>query len=350
MKQILFIFSAFFLSFNLSAQKGEFSVACVGFYNFENLFDTENDPNKWDEEFTPEGKRSWTETLYQDKLKNLSRVISELGTELTPDGPAILGVCEIENRKVLEDFVKQPAIANRHYQIIHYDSPDERGIDVALLYQPKYFKVTASKPIPLYIYNNDGERNFTRDILHVEGLLDGEPIHFMVNHWPSRSGGEKRSRPGRNAAAMLVKQAKDSLLQIDPNVKIIVMGDLNDDPVSPSVKDVLACKSNIKEVKQGDFYNPMYDYFKKGFGTTAWRDAWSLFDQMIVSAGLVRKKQSGYRFYKATVFNKPYLIQKTGQYKGYPFRTFDFDNYMSGYSDHLPVCTYLIKEVKEVKP
>jgi hypothetical protein len=350
MKQILFIFFSLLLSFQIAAQKGEFNVACVGFYNFENLFDTENDPNKRDEEFTPQGKRSWTETLYKDKLHNLSRVIGELGTDLTPDGPAILGVCEIENRKVLEDFVKQPAIAKRNYQIIHYDSPDERGIDVALLYQPKYFKVTASKPIPLYIYNDDGERNFTRDILHVEGLLDGEPIHFMVNHWPSRSGGEKRSRPGRNAAAMLVKQVKDSLIQIDPNVKIIVMGDLNDDPVSPSVKDVLACKSNIKEVRQGDFYNPMYDYFKKGFGTTAWRDAWSLFDQMIVSAGLVRKKQSGYSFYKAIVFNKPYLIQKTGQYKGYPFRTFDFDNYMSGYSDHLPVCTYLIKEVREVKP
>lgn len=329
----------------LNAQKGQFQVAAVGFYNFENLFDTEDDPNIRDEEFTPEGRRRWTNELYQDKLKNLSRVISELGTELTPDGLAILGICEIENRKVLEDFVKQPAVAERNYQIIHYDSPDERGIDVALIYQSKYFEVTKSTPIPLMIYNDDGERNFTRDVLHVEGKLDGEPLHVLVNHWPSRSGGEKRSQPGRNAAALICKEVKDSLRKIDPQVKIIVMGDLNDDPTSPSVKQVLSCKYNKKDVRRGDFYNPMHQYFKKGFGTTAWRDAWSLFDQVIVSSGLMTKRQAGYRFYKAVVYNKPYLIQKKGRYKGYPFRTFDFDNYMAGYSDHLPVYTFLIKEV-----
>ena len=341
---LLFIFTCF-LCLNLSAQKAQYKVAAVGFYNFENLFDTEDDPIKRDEEFTPDGKRNWTDKIYQDKLGNLERVVSEMGTELTPDGLAILGICEIENRKVLEDFVKQPAVAGRNYQIIHYDSPDERGIDVALIYQPKYFKVTKSTPLPLIIYNDDGERNFTRDILHVEGLLDGEKIHVLVNHWPSRSGGEKRSQPGRNAAALICKQVKDSLVQIDPNVKIVIMGDLNDDPTSPSVKEVLASKFKTKDVRHGDFYNPMYDFFKKGFGTTAWRDAWSLFDQLIVSEGLVNKKQSGYHFYKAAVFNKPYLIQKTGQFKGYPYRTFDFDNYISGFSDHFPVYLFLIKEV-----
>ena len=342
------LFLSFFFLQNLSAQKSQYKVAAIGFYNFENLFDTEDDPIKRDEEFTPSGKRRWTNKLYQDKQKNLARVVSELGTELTEDGLAILGVSEIENRKVLEDFVKQPAIADRNYQIVHYDSPDERGIDVALLYQPKYFKVTKSTPLPLIIYNDRGDRNFTRDILHVEGILDGEPLHVLVNHWPSRSGGEKRSRPGRNAAALICKQVKDSLLELDPNVKIIVMGDLNDDPTSPSVKEVLATKYKTKDVREGEFYNPMNDFFKKGFGTTAWRDAWSLFDQVIVSAGLVKKKQSGYRYYKAVVYNKPYLIQKTGQYKGYPYRTFDFDNYISGYSDHFPVYMFLVKEI--VKP
>ena len=345
MKFSFFLFLSILLFQNLSAQEAQYKVAGIGFYNFENLFDTEDDPDIRDEEFTPNGKRHWTDDLYQDKLKNLSKVVSELGTELTPDGLAIVGICEIENRKVLEDFVKQPAVADRNYQIVHYDSPDERGIDVALLYQPKYFILTKSTPIPLLIYDDDGDRNFTRDVLHVEGELDGDKIHVLVNHWPSRSGGEKRSQPGRNAAALICKQVKDSLKQIDPNVKIMILGDLNDDPTSPSVKSVLACKYKTKDVRRGDFYNPMQQYFKKGFGTTAWRDAWSLFDQVIVSSGLTKKKQPGYHYYKAIVYNKPYLIQKKGRYKGYPFRTFDFDNYMGGYSDHLPVYLFLVKEV-----
>ncbi len=345
MKQILIFSLSFSLFQTLFAQDTQYKVACVGYYNLENLFDTEDDPLIRDEEFTPDGKRHWTEELYKDKQKNLAKVISEMGTDLTPDGVAILGVSEIENRLVLEDFVKQPAVAGRNYQIVHYDSPDERGIDVGLLYQPKYFTVTGSRAIPLFIYRDDGTRNFTRDVLHVRGEMEGEELHILVNHWPSRSGGEKRSRPGRNAAALLCKQVVDSLQQLDPNVKVIIMGDMNDDPVSPSIKQVLACKNKKENVKTGDLYNPMTEFYKKGFGTTAWRDAWSLFDQVIVSSGIVAKKQSGYRFYKAVVHNKPYLIQKTGKYKGYPFRTFNFDNYMSGYSDHLPVYIYLIKEL-----
>ena len=345
MKYSFLLVFSFLPFFNLNAQETQYKVAGVGFYNFENLFDTVDDPAKRDEEFTPDGRRNWSEKVYREKLKNLSRVVSEMGTELTPDGMAVLGICEIENRKVLEDFVQEPSIADRNYQIVHYDSPDERGIDVALIYQPKYFKVTNSTPIPLLIYDDDGDRNFTRDILHVEGELDGEPLHILVNHWPSRSGGEKRSRPGRNAAAMIVKEVKDSLRTINRDAKIIVMGDLNDDPISPSVKDVLASKYKKKDVRTGDFYNPMHQFFKRGYGTTAWRDAWSLFDQIIVSSSLLKKRQSGYRFHKAAVFNKPYLIQKTGRYKGYPYRTFDFDNYIAGYSDHFPVYLFLVKEI-----
>ncbi len=347
MKQFLLFFLSFSAFTFSNAQESQFKVACVGFYNFENLFDTEDDPLIRDEEFLPDGKRHWNDELYQDKQKNLAKVISELGKDLTPDGIAILGVSEVENRKVLEDFVKQPAVADRNYQIVHFDSPDERGIDVGLLYQPKYFKVTGSSAIPLFIYNDNGVRNFTRDILHVAGELDGEEIHVLVNHWLSRSGGEKRSRPGRNAAALLCKQVTDSLHQLNPAAKVIILGDLNDDPTSPSVKQVLACKSKKKDVKTGDLYNPMQDFYKKGFGTTAYRDAWSLFDQVIVSSGLVEKSASGYRYYKAVVHNKPYLIQQTGRYKGYPFRTFDFDNYIGGYSDHLPVYVYLIKQVNK---
>ncbi len=337
---------AFFLLFTfqpLFSQKQDYKVACVGFYNLENLFDTIDSPNTNDSEFLPDGKRHWNKEVYTDKLGNLSRVISELGTDVTPDGVAILGVAEVENLQVLEDLVKQEKIASRNYQIVHYDSPDERGIDVGLIYQPKYFKVLGSRTIPLVIFNENGERNFTRDILYVSGLLDGEPLHILVNHWPSRRGGEAATRPMRNAAALICKNVKDSLLILDPNVKVIVMGDLNDDPNSPSVKKVLAASADKKKVKTGGFFNPMETFFKQGFGTMAYQDAWSLFDQVIISQGLVTERQDGYRFQKAHVYNKPYLIQKTGQYKGYPFRTFDFDNYMGGYSDHLPVYLMLVK-------
>lgn len=327
------------------SQKQSYQVACVGFYNLENLFDTIDSPNTNDAEFLPEGKRHWTNKVYQDKLGNLAKVISELGTETTPDGVAILGVAEVENQLVLEDLVKQAAIADRHYQIVHYDSPDERGIDVGLIYQPKYFTVLGSQAIPLLLYDENGERNYTRDILYVSGLLDGDTVHVLVNHWPSRRGGEAATRPMRNAAALVCKNVKDSLLALDPNVKVIVMGDLNDDPNSPSVKKVLGASEDKEKLKKGGFFNPMEAFFKKGIGTMAYQDAWSLFDQVIISQGLVKEQQDGYRFYKAQVYNKPYLIQKTGQYKGYPFRTFDFDNYIGGYSDHFPVYLVLVKAV-----
>ncbi|MCF8244098.1 MAG: endonuclease/exonuclease/phosphatase family protein [Saprospiraceae bacterium] len=329
----------------LFSQKQSYEVACVGFYNLENLFDTIDSPNTNDSEFLPNGKRHWTSEVYQEKLTNLARVVEELGTDVTPDGVAILGVAEVENRLVLEDFVKQGKIADRNYQIVHFDSPDERGIDVGLIYQPKYFTVTGSRAIPLMIYGDDGERNFTRDILYVSGLLDGEPLHVLVNHWPSRRGGEAVTRPMRNAAALVCKTVKDSLLALDPNAKVIVMGDLNDDPNSPSVKKVLEASSDISKVKKGGFFNPMEAFFKQGIGTMAYQDAWSLFDQLIISQGLLKERQDGYRYLKAQVYNKPYLIQKTGQYKGYPFRTFDFDNYIGGYSDHFPVYLFLVKKV-----
>jgi hypothetical protein len=326
------------------AQEKEYQVACVGFYNLENLFDTEDDPEKRDGDFTPEGKRLWTEDLYAEKLDNMAKVVAELGTELTPDGIAILGVSEIENRKVLEDLVAEEKLKNRDYQIVHFDSPDKRGIDVGLLYQAKYYEVTNSKAIPLMIYDDNEERIFTRDILLVSGNFQGEPLHILVNHWPSRRGGEKRSAPLRNAGADRCKLVIDSLRKIDANAKIMLMGDLNDDPVSPSVKKHLAAKSDVKKLKKGDLFNPMYKYYKKGIGTLAYRDAWSLFDQIIMTESLTNKKQTGFQYYRTDIYNKKYLVQKTGRYKGYPYRTFSGDTYQGGYSDHYPVFVYLIKE------
>lgn len=326
------------------SQEEKVKVGVIGFYNFENLFDTVDDPKINDEEFLPESAKKWTEDLYTKKLDNLAKVVSELGTKLSPDGVAILGVSEVENRKVLEDFVKRPAVADRDYQIVHFDSPDKRGIDVALLYQKKYFKVTYSKNYPLKLYGENGKRKYTRDVLYVAGLFDGDPIHVMVNHWSSRGGGQ-RAIAYRNAGAAKCRAISDSIMAVNPNAKIIIIGDLNDDPSNESVKKILGAKAKKKKVKEKGFYNTMYDKYKKGFGTLAYNDAWNLFDQLIVSKGLINKEVPGYHFYQSHVYRKDYLIQKFGHFKGYPFRTFSGDNYIGGYSDHLPVYMYIVKKV-----
>ena len=321
----------------------QYKVGCIGFYNFENLFDTLNDPEINDEEFTPDGANHYTAEIYEEKLSHLAQVVSELGTDLTPDGVSILGVSEVENRKVLEDFCQQPQVKDRNYQIVHFDSPDRRGVDVALLYQPKYFKVTASRAVPLMIYQDDSTRIYTRDILFVSGLYDGEPMHILVNHWPSRRGGESATQPLRNAGAMVCKQIVDSLTAASPTAKVLIMGDLNDDPVSPSVKQVLNAKRDKGQVRPGGLFNPMYDYYKKGIGTLAYRDAWSLFDQIILSHGLVDPKAGGFQYYQTKIHNRPYLIQQSGHFRGYPFRTFAGNQYLGGYSDDFPVYVVLIK-------
>ncbi|HMP12372.1 MAG TPA: endonuclease/exonuclease/phosphatase family protein [Saprospiraceae bacterium] len=339
---LLLLFTAPILIYG---QQKQYNIGAIGFYNLENLFDTIDSPDTRDSEFTPLGDNLYNTEVYLDKLNKLARVISELGIDRTPDGVAILGVAEVENQKVLEDLVAEPAIRARRYEIVHYDSPDQRGIDVGLLYQPKYYKVLDSRPVPVEIYNDKGERTYTRDILFVSGLFDGEPLHVLVNHWPSRRGGEAATQPLRNYAASLCKAIADSLIQADPNAKIIIMGDLNDDPSSPSVRQVLNAKQKKEQVKPGGMFNPMYDFYKKGIGTLAYQDAWSLFDQLILSYGLVNPSAGGYQFYQANVHNKPYMTQQTGHFKGYPFRCYVGATYTGGYSDHFPVYLYLIKEV-----
>lgn len=330
-----------------SAQQKQYKVACIGFYNFENLFDTLDTPEKYDEDFTPEGSYRYNTKIYLEKLSNLDRIVSEIGTDITPDGAAILGVSEIENRKVLEDFVQQPRVKSRNYQIVHHESPDRRGIDVALLYQPKYFRVLSSKNHEVELYDGNGERVYTRDVLLVSGVLEDEPLHVLVNHWPSRSGGEARSQPRRVAAANVCRGIADSLRRENPNAKIIIMGDLNDDPTNASVEEVLSAKGKTSQVRNvEDMFNPMYELYKQGIGTLAYRDAWNLFDQVILSKGLINNRISGYQYYRAQIVNKPYLYQKTGQYRGYPHRTFAGTTYIGGYSDHFPVCVYLVKEVR----
>lgn len=329
------------------SQNKTYKVNTIAFYNLENLFDFEDDPITFDDDRTPDGKDHWTEEIYQKKLKNMARVLAEIGKDITGTTPALIGVCETENRRVLEDLVNQEPLLQKDYGIIQFESPDRRGIDVALLYQKKLFTPTHYKAHPLYIYydNDPTKRIYTRDQLLVSGMLDGEKIHVIVNHWPSRSGGEARSRPKRIKAAKLNRRLIDSLWSDDPYAKIITMGDFNDDPTSPSVKKILKTKKDKEAMQLKQLYNPMEAMFKKGLGTLAWRDGWNLFDQIIVSTELTKKDYSSYRLYKAGVYNKTYLANASGRYKGYPYRSFSDGGYTGGYSDHFPVYIYLIKEV-----
>ena len=341
-----FILLVFVSSIAFAQQKKQYKVNTIAFYNVENLFDTENDPITYDDDRTPDGKDHWTEEIYQAKLKNMAKVISEIGADVTGTSPAIVGLCETENRKVLEDLVNQESLLGKEYGIVQFDSPDRRGIDVALIYQKKLFTPTNYKAHELLIYDNvdPTKRIFTRDQLVVSGMLDGEKMHFIVNHWPSRSGGEARSRQKRISAAKLNKHIMDSIFVQEPYAKIITMGDFNDDPTSPSVRDVLKPKKKRENVGTKQLFNPMEEMFKNGLGTLAWRDGWNLFDQMILSSELTKKDYTSYRFYKAGIYNKSYLANSKGQYKGYPYRSFGNGSFTGGYSDHFPVFVYLVKE------
>jgi predicted extracellular nuclease len=336
-------------SFTLLAQKKDYKPIVISFYNLENLFDTVDNTLINDEEFLPSGPRNYNGTIYFDKLNKLATVISQIGTEVNADGPALLGVAEVENDTVLNDLIRHKLIEKRKYKIVHYDSKDARGIDVGLLYNPKYFTVEASDKLYVQLPGGSKDAYYTRDILWVKGKLDGETIHVYVNHWPSRSGGEKRSAPGRNAAAQVCKHHIDSIAKIEPNAKIVIMGDLNDDPINESVAEILGAKPKSDEVTKGGLYNPWTELYKKGTGTLAYQDAWGLFDQIIISYPWLNKNQAGLFFYQQHIFFREYLVENQGRYKGYPMRTWDGNTYRGGYSDHFPTYLVFLKTIKPVK-
>lgn len=355
MRKITYYFTAllFVMCMSLQAQedteeKKRYKIHTIGFYNLENLFDTINDPNKFDEASPIMEMRADRQEVYKKKVHNMARVIADIGRETAHNSPVVLGVSEIENREVLEDLVNDPLLLSKDYGIIHYHSPDARGIDVGLLYQKQYFTPLHTSSHELKIYDDSTrDRVYTRDQLLVSGKLEGEMVHFIVNHWPSRSGGEARSRPKRVAAAQLSKRLVDSLQANDPYAKIFVMGDLNDDPINASVKEVLKAEKDKEKVGFKGLYNPYESYYKNGLGTTAYRDAWSLFDQILISKPLLEKDYSTFRYYQANIYNKNYLVETRGRWRGYPKRSFSDGGFTDGFSDHFPVYVYLVREVTE---
>lgn len=342
---IVFLFAFFAVN---SQEKKRFKINTIAFYNLENLFDTINDPHKFDEASPIMEMKTNRGEAYKKKIHNMARVISDIGFDEAKNSPAIIGVSEVENRNVLVDLVNDSLLLNKDYGIVHFDSPDARGIDVALLYQKALFQPISSSKHVLKIYDDiTKERVYTRDQLLVTGKLDGDLIHIIVNHWPSRSGGEARSRSKREAAARLDKHLIDSLQAIDPYAKIFTMGDLNDDPINSSVKNILKAERDRDKVKFKGIYNPYENFYRKGIGTLAYRDAWNLFDQIMMTKPLLDKDFSSYRFYKAFIYNKNYLTTKTGRYKGSPFRSWANGTFTGGFSDHFPVYVCVIKEVTD---
>lgn len=350
-------------------QQKRFALYGVAFYNLENLFDTIHDAGKNDYEYLPNGRNKWGKMKYEAKLHNMARVLSELCTDKLPMGPAVIGLSEIENNRVLDDLLKQPALAKRGYKYVDIAGPDRRGVECAFFYNPRLFKLENSMHVPFY-YAPDGKIDspllgfytdengkvrayddlkgdttyITRGFLVMEGLLGGDKTFFIVNHWPSRAAGDEI----RQRAGFQVRQLTDALLKQEPEAKIIVMGDMNDDPGNKSMTERLGCFSEQKDVKSAnDFYNPWYNtLYKVGQGTLLYNGAWNLFDQIVMNGNLVGKDRSTLKYYQHAIFMRDYLFQQEGRYKGNPLRTHAGGVWLNGYSDHLPVQIYLVKEVK----
>ena len=350
-KTVIIALAVLALCFSGHAQNRQNYV--IGFYNLENLFDVYDDPVKNDAEFLPDGKNEWTEVKYQKKLHNMATVIAEMA-KANKAFHTILGVSEIENRLVLEDLVSQPELACANFQIVHYDGPDRRGVDVGLLYRADQFKYLDSESIPFSFEGTEvpitltkEEQDYfrTRDILMVHGLIAGEHFAFYVAHLPSRIGGKGADL--RSLGGEIMRKHSEKMSQKYPGIKIVAMGDMNDDPFDESMAKWLGAARKIEDTQKGGFFNPFWEMLLSGYGSLAYRDVWSIYDQVIPSETLVNAPEGtlklqplGKKGLYGVVFKRPFMVTQKGQYKNYPFRTFSNGKFMNGYSDHFP--TYII--------
>lgn len=300
----------------------------IAFYNIENLFDTENDPLTHDDDFLPTSPKRWTLKRYTNKLKKLGTVMSKIGEEDTEVAPIIIGLAEVENKKVVSDLVRSKNLIEEAYSYVHYDSLDERGIDVALLYKSDVFKVESSETFSVYLKTETGKQDYTRDILLVKGVLHNESLNIIVNHWSSRREGVKETEFKRIAASNKVNSIIKNLKEEDSDAKIIVMGDFNDNPNNDSIA--------LME-KESGLYNPFKTVWSRDKGSLNHDFQWNQFDQILFSTNFFDANNSELEFHKANVFNSKFLTQYHGKYKGQPFRTYVGKKYKGGYSDHFPI-------------
>lgn len=306
------------------------------FYNVENLFDTINDPNTNDDEFTPGGTKKWGDKRYKDKLNKLSEVL----TTTSKKNPLFIGVAEVENRFVILDLIQTGKLSDTKYRIAHFDSPDQRGIDVALAFDLERYYLLHSEAFPVKLKGNEDFK--TRDILYVKGLLkDSVELHVFVNHWSSRRGGQSESEYKRLQAAQILKSKCDSLLAIDPHTNILIMGDFNDYPTNKSISEILAAKS-IEKAETNDFINLLAPQHAEGKGTHNYRGEWGALDQIIISPGLKEGYNLGVKNNEAHVLYKDFLLYEHPSGDKTPSKTYGGPNYYGGYSDHLAVYTFLV--------
>lgn len=329
------------------AQEKKFGMYAVGFYNQENLFDTIHDKGKNDFEYLPDGAKKWNGMKYFAKLRNMATVLSEMGTDKLPNiGASVIGVSEVENSRVMQDLVEQQPLKARGMKFVHIEGPDRRGIDCALIYNPRFFTPEKSFLQP-YIYEAEDSAYHTRGFLTVQGKLAGDDVTFIVCHWPSRAAvSYYRERAGQQ-----VRMLKDSISKANPGMKIVVMGDMNDDPFSPSMAKALGAKREMKDVGESDMYNPWWNVLaKEGRGTLMYDGKWNLFDQIVMTPNFLdtegKNDYSDLTFFKNEIFSRNYLFQSEGRYKGNTKRTHAGGVWLNGYSDHLPVVVYLVKELK----
>jgi len=307
---------------------------CFAFYNIENLFDIYNDELKHDSDFTETAEKRWTLKRYKNKISKIGYAISKIGLSETKSLPAIVGLAEVENKQVLSDLVKSEALLESNYKFVHYDSKDERGIDVAMLYDPEKLTVKSSKIYSIELFDEDGSIDYTRDILHVYGTFLGEKVDILINHWPSRRSDNSENVKKRMIVSNKLSEVVKDITALNPNAKIIIMGDFNDDPSSDAIKSL---------VNDNQLFNPMDTLLSIDRGTTVYHGDWNLFDQMILSVNCFDRKKGLLSFETANIFDADFLKQQDGDYKGTPYRTYVGKTYKGGYSDHFPVYTIFKK-------
>lgn len=313
------------------------STYTIMFYNVENLFDIDNDPTTIDEEFLPNGDRFWNNHKFYLKLKRIFQVIMAAGQgEL----PVVIGLCEIENQTVLELLLHTTPLAKMGYKIVHKESPDRRGIDVALLYREDLFDPINYKTFPV-INPNDTEFK-TRDILYVKGKIANDTLHFFINHWPSKYGGLMETIPLRALAAKTLRTNIDSLFTLNSNSKIIAMGDFNDSPFDESISKELMALTHFDSISLSSLYNLAYPLAEIGRGSNKYQGKWELIDQIIVSGALLQPKGLSTSTNSFHIFSPPFLLEPDKNFLGEkPFRTYVGFKYNNGFSDHLPVLLHL---------
>ena len=326
-------------------------IRAIAFYNLENLFDTIHDEGKNDYEYLPAGGMKWTPYKYENKIRKMAYAISQIGTDEDPRGATCLGVGEVENMRCLEDLCSEVNTSyQRRYKPILIEGPDRRGVDVGFMYDSTLFRPTHVTGHELKAHYADGGEVRSRLQLLVTGYLmgDGTPerIHILVNHWPSRYGGELSSRPTRDTAAMLTLSICDSIYRKEPKAKIIIMGDLNDDPFNHSCAEILKARKTREEVAPQGLFNTMWQKLDRGVGSLAYNGSWNLFDQIIISEPLMNAKleDGKWCYWKSQIFNKPFLTVQDGKDKGTPLRTHKSGVWQNGYADHYPTLIYLIRQ------